>query len=68
MEQSFQLLRAGFKCNLYRMDGSSKKAVVDINEEYELRAYKYPGGEIKRKYVIDIKNLKDFQFSYPVSE
>ncbi len=33
-----------------------------------MRAYKFPGGEVKRKYVIDIKNLKDFQFNFPVSE
>jgi hypothetical protein len=32
LEQSYQLLKSGFKCNLYRMDGSSKKAVIDINE------------------------------------
>ena len=34
LEQAYQQLRNGFKCNLYRMDGSSKKAVLDINEEY----------------------------------
>jgi hypothetical protein len=68
LEQGYQQLRSGFKCSLYRMDGSSKKALLDINEEYELRAYKYPGGEVKRKYVIDIKTLRDFQFNYPVSE
>lgn len=46
------------------MDGSSKKAFIDMNEEYQIRAYKFPDGEIKKKYIIDIKNIKDFQFNY----
>lgn len=31
LEHHYNLLKAGFKCNLFRMDGSSKRAVVDIN-------------------------------------
>ena len=52
---------------MYRTDGSSKKAVIDMNEECELRAYKYPDGEVKSKYIVDIRNIKDFQFDYPHS-
>ena len=68
LEHHYNLLKAGFKCNLFRMDGSSKRAVVDINEDYEVRAYKHPNGEVKKKYVIDVRNLKDFQFAYPANE
>lgn len=39
-----------------------------MNEEYQIRAYKYPDGEIKKKYVINLKNIKDFQFDYPCSD
>lgn len=39
-----------------------------MNDEYEIRAYKFPDGEIKKKYIIDIKNIKDFQFNYSISE
>ena len=38
-----------------------------MNEDYEVRAYKYPDGEVKSKYVIDIKNIKDSQFDFPCS-
>ena len=55
------------KCKLYRSDGSSKKAWIDMNEDYQIRAYKYPDGEIKNKYVIDIRSIKDFQFTYPIT-
>lgn len=37
-------LKKGFKCKLFRIDGSSKRAVIDMNEEYEIRCYKYPDG------------------------
>jgi hypothetical protein len=38
-----------------------------MDEEYNLRAYKYPDGEIKKKYVINIRSIKDFQFDYEAS-
>jgi len=27
----YNSLKKGFKCNLFRIDGSSKKAIIDIN-------------------------------------
>lgn len=27
-------------------------------------AFKYPDGEMKKKYTINLKNLRDFQFDY----
>lgn len=41
---AYRTLSKGFQCKLFRMDGSSKNAVVDINEMYMIRAYKYPDG------------------------
>jgi hypothetical protein len=38
-----------------------------MNDDYQLRAYKHPDGEIKTKYVIDIRTIKDYQFEYPGS-
>lgn len=46
------------------MDGSSKSAKVDIDEVYMIRAYKYPDGEIKKKYTISIRQLRDWQFNF----
>lgn len=46
------------------MDGSSKSAKVDIDEMYQIRAYKFPDGEIKKKYVISIRQLRDWQFIF----
>jgi len=37
-------MRKGFKCQLYRTDGSHKPAIIDLDEEYNLRAYKAPDG------------------------
>ena len=31
-------------CKLFRVDGSYKKARVDIDDEYAIRAYKHPEG------------------------
>ena len=61
---AYQLLLKGFKCKLFRIDGTSKNAVIDINEEYIIRAYKYPGGEIKKKYVIGLRQIRDWQFEF----
>ena len=58
------MLTKGFQCKLFRMDGSSKSAIVDINEMYMIRAYKYTDGEIKKKYVISIRQLRDWQFLF----
>lgn len=30
----YQELKKGFKCKLFRIDGSSKKAIIDMNDEY----------------------------------
>ena len=49
---------------MYRIDGSSKKAKIMMNPEYNIVAFKYPDGEIKKKYVIDLKRLRDWQFNY----
>ncbi len=38
------MLKNGFKCNLFRIDGSSKSAIIDINDEYQIRSYKAPSG------------------------
>jgi hypothetical protein len=35
-----------------------------MNPEYNIVAFKYPDGEIKKKYVIDLKRLRDWQFNY----
>ena len=67
-QTEYDELKKGFRCNLYRIDGSSKKAILDMNQEFQLRAYKFPDGEIKKKYIVNIKNIKDFQFSFPLSE
>lgn len=60
----YKTLLKGYKCKLYRLDGSYKDATIDINEKYMLRAYKHPNGEIKNKYVIGIRQIKDWQFDY----
>jgi hypothetical protein len=31
---------------------------------YVIRAYKYPDGEIKKKYCIGIRKLRDWQFCF----
>jgi hypothetical protein len=41
---AYKMLTKGFQCKLFRIDGSSKNAIVDIDEMYMIRAYKYPGG------------------------
>jgi hypothetical protein len=57
-------LASGIQCKLFRVDGSYKNAVVDIDEMYVIRAYKYPDGEIKKKYSISIRKLRDWQFFF----
>ena len=61
---AYQFLLKGFKCKLFRADGSYKSGVIDINEEHMVRAYKYPGGEIKNKYTMSIRQIRDWQFDY----
>ncbi len=46
------------------MDGSSKTAIVKIDSEFNIVAYKAPDGEIKKKYTINIVNMRDWQFGY----
>jgi hypothetical protein len=59
-----KILTKGIQCKLFRVDGSCKNAVVDLDEMYVLRAYKYPDGEIKNKYCISVRKLRDWQFSF----
>lgn len=33
-----------------------------------IRAYKYPDGEIKKKYVISIRQLRDWQFGFQAND
>lgn len=54
----------GFQCKLFRIDGSHKHAVIDIDDEYCIRAYKYPNGEVKSKYVFGLRKLRDWNFFY----
>ena len=63
-EIAFKFLSKGIKCKLYRNDGSCKPAIIDLTDQYLLRAYKYPDGEIKRKYTLSIRQIKDWQFSF----
>jgi len=35
---------------------------------YNLRAYKAPDGEVKEKYVVGVKQLRDWQFSYELAD
>ena len=41
---AFKYLSKGVKCKLYRSDGSYKSAIVDLTNDYVIRAYKYPDG------------------------
>jgi len=57
-------MRAGIRCWLYRTDGSYKEAKIDIDEEYNLRVYKNPNGEIKKKYTANIRHIREFQIDF----
>ena len=63
-EKAFHILKKGIKCKLFRLDGSSKKAIIDMNDDYVLKAYKFPDGEVKKKYTLPIRNIKDWRFHY----
>ena len=52
---------------MYRVDGSCKSAKIDIDDEYNLRAYKHPDGELKSKYILGIRQIKDWQFDFSSS-
>jgi hypothetical protein len=39
-----------------------------MDEEYNLRAYKAPDGEIKKKYVMNVRYIKDLQIDYAHNE
>ena len=60
----YNIMKKGFKCILYRSDGSCKEAKVDIDEEYSFRAYKYPDGEVKKKYCVNIRHIREFQLEF----
>ena len=66
-EKAFKTMRKGFRCKLYRVDGSYKSAKIDIDDEYNLRAYKHPDGELKAKYILGIRQIKDWQFDFSSS-
>lgn len=57
-------MKKGFKCKLYRADGSFKEAKIDMDQDYNFRAYKYPDGQIKSKYVVNVRHIRDFQVEY----
>lgn len=57
-------MKKGFKCKLFRADGSHKQAKIDIDDEYNIRVYKYPDGEIKSKYVLNINHIRDLQIDF----
>lgn len=63
-EQFYRVLKTGFQCLLYRADGSHKKARLDIDEEYNIRLYKHPDGEVKAKYVLNINHVRDLQVDF----
>jgi len=48
----------GWKCSLYRMNGSFKECGLrfDINQQ-QLIAFKWPSGEIKTKYSLPLKDI-----------
>lgn len=35
-----------------------------MNDNYTLHAYKFPDGEIKNKYTLPLRNIKDWRFHY----
>jgi hypothetical protein len=43
-DSAYKIMLKGIQCKLFRMDGSSKSAIIDIDETYLIRAYKYPDG------------------------
>lgn len=53
---------------LYRDDGSIKDALVDIDDDFKIRAYKYPDGEVKKKYTFELSQLKDYQFDFSAND
>ena len=57
-------MKNGFKVRLYRADGSHKHAKIDIDDEYNIRVYKYPHGEIKKKYFLNINHIRDLQIDF----
>lgn len=61
-------MREGVICKLYRINGSSKKAKIDLDEEYNIRAYKYPDGEVKKKYCCSLRYVRDLQFHFSDSD
>jgi hypothetical protein len=61
---SFKTLAKGIECRLFRADGSSKNAIVDVDEMYMVRAYKHTDGEIKSKYCINVRQLRGWQFDF----
>lgn len=38
-----------------------------MDQDYNIFAYKFPGGQIKNKYSINIRFLRDWQFNYDKS-
>ena len=67
-DQAMKVLKKGFKGKLYRADGSSKQAIIDMNEENIIKAYKYPDGEIKKKYTMSIRQIRDWQFIFNAND
>jgi hypothetical protein len=61
-------IKRGIRCKLYRADGSKKDAKVDIDDDFKIRAYKFPDGEIKKKYTFELTQLKDYQFDFSTND
>lgn len=52
------IFERGWKCNLYRTNGSYKEAVLKVDKlKKEIICFKYPDGVIKDKYRINLKEL-----------
>ena len=48
----------GFKCRLFRIDGSCKDGIVRLDRLMKsMVAFKYPDGEIKRKYQLPLASI-----------
>ena len=56
-----------FSLELFRLDAVDAQGEDDVVDEYNLRAYKHPDGELKAKYILGIRQIKDWQFDFSSS-
>ena len=53
-----EIMKNGFECNLFRLNGSYKKAILKLDKNGgELVVFKNPDGIIKDKYRLPVKNI-----------